>query len=313
MFSQQIVVVSKKNADVTLYSKALKYFKHKKICYSAVEALQLLEENPAFVVIVDAELDDMRGVELAEAIRDIDSERSHFTYTVLLEGTCSEEIQLGLATHVDAWCPAGDKIMIRQITLAGARLSKQINEISAQNDMLKSQCDVLQRGQLLDPLTGLGNRKYAEQILKDSIRQIESRGGAVCFLMIAIDNYQELLNKRDQRIADQLVIAVSERIQQLVRPMDIVTYFDEGQFALVLLQPTIENCSAECYQRIYDGVRLKSFKTALGFQTAKIAMSICASEAQTGPPQMNTLIDTAMSNLNQASISDEIIVSHLYV
>ena len=129
MFSQQIVVVSKKNADVTLYSNALKYFKHKKICYSAVEALQLLEENPAFVVIVYAELDDMRGVELAEAIRDIDSERSHFTYTVLLEGTCSEETQLGLTTHVDAWCPAGDEIMIRQITLAGARLSKQINEI----------------------------------------------------------------------------------------------------------------------------------------------------------------------------------------
>lgn len=313
MFSQQILVVSRPNADVTLYSNALKFFKHKKICYSAVEALQLLEEKPAFVAIIDAELDDMRGVELAEAIRDIDSERSHFTYTVLLESTCSEEIQLGLATHIDAWCPTNDEIMIRQIALAGARLSKQINEISNQNNVLKGQCDVLQRGQLLDPLTGLGNRKYAEQILRDSIRQIESRGGAVCFLMIAINNYQELVDKHDQRIANELVVAVSERIQHLVRPRDIVTYFDEGQFALVLLQPTIEHCTADCYQRIYDGVRLKSFKTALGFQTAEIAMSICASEAETGPPNMNTLIETAKSNLNQAHISNKVIVTHLSV
>ena len=255
----------------------------------------------------------MRGVELAEAIRDIDSERDHFTYTVLLDAECTEEIQLGLATHVDAWCPAKDEIMIRQMALAGARLSKKINELSRQNTTLQNQCDVLQLGQLLDPLTGLGNRKYAEQILKDSIRQIESRGGAVCVLMIAVNNYQDLLDKHDQRIANELIVAVSERIQHLVRPMDIVTYFDEGQFALILIQPTIEDCTAECYKRIYDGVRLKNFKTALGFLNADIAMGICASEAETGPPNMNTLIETAKSNLNQANISDEVVVSHLSI
>ena len=131
--------------------------------------------------------------------------------------------------------------------------------------------------------------------------------------MLAINNYQELLDKYDQRIANELVVAVSERIRHLVRPMDIVTYFEEGRFALVLLQPTIEHCTAECYKRIYDGVRLKSFKTALGFLTPDIAMSICASEAETGPPNMNTLIDTAQRNLNQANISNEVVVSHLSV
>ena len=266
MFSQQNVVVSIPNADVTLYSNALKFFKHKKTSYSGVEAQQLLEEQPAFEVIIDAQLDHMRGVELAEVIRNINSDRNHFTYAVMLESVCSEDIQLGLATHINAWCQTNDKIMIRQIALVQARLSKHINEISVQNNALKRQCDVLLRRQLLDPLTGLDNRKYVEKFLQDSICQIEAKGGAICLLIIAINNHQELIDKYDQRVANELALAVSERIPHLVRPMHIVTYFDEGQFALLLLQPTMEQCSAAYYQRIYDGVSFKNFKAALGFK-----------------------------------------------
>lgn len=313
MPSKQIVVVSKPNADVTLYRNALSLFNNKKIYYSAFEALQWLEENPGSVIIIEAELDDMTGLELAEAIKDIDAERNHFSYTLLLEKTGSKAVQIELAIHVDGWCPVKDEIMIQRMTLAGARISEQINGLSARNSLLQSQCDALQYGQLLDPLTGLGNKQYAEQILKDSIRQVESRGGAVCFLMLSINNYQELFDKHDKRIAYELVVAVSKRIRRLVRPMDIVTYFEEGKFAVILLQPTLEQCTAECYQRIYDGVRLKSFQTALGFLTPDIAMSICASEAETGPPNMETLIDTAKHNLNQANISNQVVVSHLSV
>ena len=272
-----------------------------------------MEENPGSVIIIEAELDDMTGLELAEAIKDIDAERNHFSYTLLLEKTGSKAVQIELAIHVDGWCPVKDEIMIQRMTLAGARISEQINGLSARNSLLQSQCDALQYGQLLDPLTGLGNKQYAEQILKDSIRQVESRGGAVCFLMLSINNYQELFDKHDKRIAYELVVAVSKRIRRLVRPMDIVTYFEEGKFAVILLQPTLEQCTAECYQRIYDGVRLKSFQTALGFLTPDIAMSICASEAETGPPNMETLIDTAKHNLNQANISNQVVVSHLSV
>lgn len=313
MLSKQIVVVSKPNADITLYSGALAAFKHKKICYSAVEALQLLEENPGFVVIIEAELEDMTGVELAEAIKDIDSDRNHFSYTLLLDKTCREDVRLGFAQCVDGWCPAKDEVMIRQMTLAGARISEKINALSTQTSQLQNRCDILQHGQLLDPVTGLGNKQYAEQKLNDSIRQIASRGGAVCLLMLAINNYQELSVKYEERIANELVIAVSDKLRHLVRPMDTVAYFGEGLFALVLLQPTIEQCTAACYQRIYDGVRLKSFQTTLGFLTPDIAMSICASEAETGPPNMGTLIDTAKRNLAQANISNQVVVSHLSV
>jgi GGDEF domain-containing protein len=129
--------------------------------------------------------------------------------------------------------------------------------------------------------------------------------------MMVVTNFDEFVKSYDQRIADELVIAVAEKINHLVRPLDIVTYVENGQFALILVQPSIEHCTAECYQRIYDGVRLKSFPTAAGFLPANIAMSICASHALNGPPSTTQLFDGALEGLKEAQTTDKVVVNHL--
>ncbi|MFT7688931.1 MAG: sigma-B regulation protein RsbU (phosphoserine phosphatase), partial [Candidatus Azotimanducaceae bacterium] len=110
---------------------------------------------------------------------------------------------------------------------------------------------------------------------------------------------------------DELIVSVSEKLQHLIRPMDIVTYYGPGKFALVLLQPSIEHCTAECYKRIFDGVRLKSYKTAAGFLPANIAMSLCASHAENGPPNPQLLIESAQKHSELAYQSNAIYVHHL--
>ena len=193
----------------------------------------------------------------------------------------------------------------------GCRLSNQINSLQDLNKELNTSNQILQKGQLLDPLTGLGNRRYAEQILSDSIRQIESRGGAVCFLLISVHNHQETIDSYDENIANELIVSISEKIQHLIRPMDIVTYYGPREFALVLLQPSIEHCKADCYKRIFDGVRLKSYQTAVEFLPANIAISLRASHAENGPPNPQILIESAQRNSEAAFQSDAIYVHHL--
>ena len=172
-------------------------------------------------------------------------------------------------------------------------------------------CSDLRKGQLQDPLTGLGNREFADQALRDHIRQIDSRGGAVCLVMISVDNYEEVKETYDTNIAGELIMSVSDRIQNLVRPLDVVTYFSPGLFALVLLQPSIENCTAECYERIFDGVRLKSYTTTAGFQPVTIGMSICAANAEGGPPNPDRMIDIATRRLPESVNTETIVVHHI--
>jgi diguanylate cyclase (GGDEF)-like protein len=310
MFDHQIIIVRHPDSDPTPYERALAKFSRLKIATSAVDALQFLEDSPAHVAIVETQCADMSGIEIAEAIRDIDEDANHFTYICLVGDEIEEALTQAAVETVDLHIKQADTTLTA-ITLAGQRIAGRINALGALNVELREKNFELQKGQLLDPLTGLGNMRMAEQSLDDSIRQIESRGGAVCVLILAVTNLNDVIAQYDQRIGDELIQAVAEKIKHLVRPLDIVTYIEDGRFAMILLQPSIEHCTAECYQRIYDGVRLKTFKTAAGFVSADIAMSICASHAENGPPAPETLLNGAATGLFEAVRNSKVVVNHL--
>ena len=310
MFDNPIIIVLHPDTDSTPFEKGLGKFTKLTFSRSAVDALQLMEDSPAHVAIVESQCIDMSGIELAEAIRDIDNEVNHFTYICLFGDESAEALVQASVETVDAYLPKPDARLIANV-LAGQRLAARVNDLTYLNVDLQDRNFELQKGQLLDGLTGLGNMRMAEQSLNDSIRQIESRGGAVCVLILAVTNLDKILSRYDQRIANDLIIAVAEKIKHLVRPLDIVTHIEDGRFALILVQPTIEQCTADCYQRIYDGVRLKSYKTAAGFLDADIAMSICASHAENGPPSPESLLSGAADGLVEAVRAERVIVNHL--
>ena len=315
MLKQPVAIILNRESDEHLFADALTDCSAKQVYKGAVKALQGLEENPAHVIIIQSPLDDMSDIEIAEAIQEINADRQHFSYLIIVGKHPNAAVLNGLEACVDAFIPVDDQPeqlrMLAQQIKAGARAASTINNLTTETRDLQTRCTVLEQNQLIDPLTGLGNRRLAEQTLSDSVRQIESRGGAVCFLMVSVENYPDVIAQYDQKMADQLIIAVSKKIQQLVRPMDIVTYFEPGRFALVLIQPSIEQCSAQSYQRIYDGVNLKSYNTPVGYLPANIGMRICASEAHSGPPNVQVIIRTAQQNLDNAFESDKILVKHL--
>lgn len=310
MYDHHLVIVKNSDSSDEYYLKALDEFPNKRICEGAAYALQELGRSPADVVIAEMDLDEMSGIELAEAIRDIDADRSRFTYIILVADDMSEEIQRAFARSVDAWAHMGDDILV-SLAIAGARVAEHVGELAAARNALLEEREQLQKGQLLDPLTGLGNRQFLEQTLQTCVRQIESRGGAVCFILISVDNYEETLNRFDKTIADQLIIEVAEQLRHLVRPLDTTSYFGSGQFAMVLLQPSIKQCVASSYQRIYDRVRHKSYTTAAGYLPVRLAMSICGTEADTGAPAPDAIIRTAQENLVKSRNTQQIVVVHM--
>ncbi|MFP6809390.1 MAG: diguanylate cyclase [Pseudomonadales bacterium] len=307
-----IVVVKGANSILDFFDHELIQFPNNRVCYGAVNALQILEDAPAGVVITEVNVGDMNGIELAESIRDIDQDREHYTYIILIGAVNPRVVETeSFRDNVDVITGTKRVDVLKHLISSGSRISKQINDLSSSQASLQRLCNDLRKGQLLDPLTGLGNRSFAEQTLNDTIRQVESRGGAVCFLMISIQNYETVKDTYDTTIAGELVLSVSDRIQALVRPLDMVTYYAPGQFALILIQPSIEQCTAECYERIYQGVKLKSYSTSAGFQEVEIAMSICAGTAERGPPKVNTMMETALGNLERSHQQDTIVVEHI--
>jgi len=312
MFDQPIVFVKSGTSNLDFFDDELKEFSNRKIYDGAVDALLKLEPTPANVVICETDTGEMTGIEFAEAIRDIDLDRNHFTYIILIGVLTPEVVESeAFRNNVDVITSTARPDLLKHLIIAGCRISKQMNDLSSSRMALARLCRQLRKGQLLDPVTSLGNRSFAVQTLQDSIRQVESRGGAVVFLIISIQNYDAVKKDHGAKIADELVVSIADRIQALVRPMDAVTYFAPGQFALILIQPSIDQCTVECYQRLYEGVKLKSYTTAAGFQSIELAMSICAGTANTGPPNEEIIISTAIDKLDESIQNDCIVITHI--
>lgn len=282
-------------------------------CGDAIGALQHLETNPAHIVIAEVEMTDMDGFELASNLREIERSEGRYSYIILIaEQGVHKKIKLTWQSKVDAIIEK-ESLPFRLIpqVMSGERVSSQVNSLLTENMTLKLRCDQLEVGQLLDPMTGLGNRQQAVRGMEDTIKQIEARGGALALLMINIRNLAALEQEHNAEVVEELIVGLASKIKRLVRPLDLVTYFGDGMFAVVMQHNRLEDCAASSYERIYNGVALKHFQTKAGFINPNIVIGACGASAETGPPKIDTIIDTAIANLDTAENSGELTVSVL--
>ncbi len=99
MFDLPVVLVKGQKSNLDFFDDVLIKFTNCLVYSGAVNALQALEDAPANVVIMETDVDEMTGIELAEAIRDIDEDRNHFTYIILIGAINPEPVSY---THSDA-------------------------------------------------------------------------------------------------------------------------------------------------------------------------------------------------------------------
>ena len=269
-------------------------------CKDAISALQQMDKDTPYVLIMDAEMPDMDGYELAAAVRDIERSENRFTYIVLVvEESVHDKVEFTWQANVDAILTTENTPfrLVPQV-MSGERISIQMNHLHKQNNTLQNKCGDLEAGQMLDPLTGLGNRRQAMRGMDDIIRQIEARGGAIAVVLVKIMDIKSHLGSHGEKITEELIVAVGEKIRRLVRPMDIVTYFDQGTFAVVMKHESLEHCKPSSYQRIMDSLAVKSFQTRAGFLDPDIRIGVCGASAETGPPKTAYLIKNAIENLS---------------
>ena len=154
--------------------------------------------------------------------------------------------------------------------------------------------------------TGLGNQRYLKQKLADSIRQVESRGGAVCYMLIGLPELAELGHKHGQSFQNELLHGVARRLQQLVRPLDVLARIDDQHFALITLLDNLQECSPGSFKRLHEGLNLKAFKTSEGFITLKAGISLVALDAKGLPIDGEQIMAHALRQLPSAYVSGRV-------
>jgi diguanylate cyclase (GGDEF)-like protein len=275
---------------------------------SAAEALRLLEQRPASVLLADWLMPEMDGLELTSKVRQLDEMANHYTYIILLTGKEGDNVLIeAFDRGVDDFISKSE--MNEQLVprvYAADRLCNTLQRLLQENRLLTENISSLERQNLVDALTGLGNPRYLQQKMQDSLRQIESRGGALCYLLIGLQDGAELRRQYGQEFYSELLRSVARRLQQLVRPLDVLVYQGADQFGLLTILDDLHECSPTSFKRLHEGLNLKAFKTSEGFISLKAGISLVGLDSTALPITPASILDQAQKRLTHAHQSGRI-------
>ncbi|WP_028239702.1 GGDEF domain-containing response regulator [Stutzerimonas azotifigens] len=280
---------------------------------SAAEALAQLEQRPASVLLADWLMPEMDGLQLTTRVRQLDEMTDHYTYIVLLTGREGDNI-LGEAFDHGVDDFISKSVMNEQLVprvYAGDRLCGTLQRLLQEKRMLTESIASLEQRNLVDPVTGLGNARYLVRKLSDSLRQIEFRGSAVCYLQIGLPDAAALRKRHGDACYEELLHGIARRLQQLVRPLDVVARLDDNHFGLLTLLDDLQECAPSSFKRLHEGLNLKAFKTSEGFITLKAGISMIGLDAKALPITPEDIMQRAAALLPDAYVTGRIVPQRL--
>jgi len=103
-----------------------------------------------------------------------------------------------------------------------------------------------------DPLTGLFNRRYLDQILYGEIAHARQNGSLVGILMADVDHFKKINDNYGHKAGDLMLQAVGNLMKKCVRSADIVCRYGGEEFVIVMpgaSAPTVSKCAEEIRAR----------------------------------------------------------------
>lgn len=109
------------------------------------------------------------------------------------------------------------------------------------------------RQALHDSLTGLANRTLFLDRLELALRRLERRASSVAVLFLDLDRFKVANDSLGHYCGDELLVAVGERLCDLLRPSDTVARLGGDEFAL-LCEETNERDAVTVAERILEAI-----------------------------------------------------------
>jgi diguanylate cyclase (GGDEF)-like protein len=126
---------------------------------------------------------------------------------------------------------------------------------------------ILRNLAMIDPLTGLYNRRFAEQRLAAEVARSERRGHPLTVLTLDLNNFKEINDTYGHPAGDQVLQEFASRLNKVIRGSDLAVRLGGDEFLVVLPE-----CTLGQLKLVLE--RLRSFE--LEWQGQKIPVTFSA-------------------------------------
>ncbi len=130
------------------------------------------------------------------------------------------------------------------IANSNAKVAEQVKEQTAElselNQQLRQQEGVLKKLAFYDGLTGLANRVFIQEQLKQLLIQSKRNKTKVSVLFLDLDDFKPINDEHNHKVGDEVLKIIADRLQATLRDSDVVGRLGCDKF-LVLLESTRED------------------------------------------------------------------------
>jgi diguanylate cyclase (GGDEF)-like protein len=180
---------------------------------------------------------------------------------------------------------SGEKQVVGAIAIEGAQ-PRDVRAEDAKNLRLLGalaeaaletvwQIEEITRRATIDPLTGLYNRGYFENILRLVVTETERFGGGSSLVMIDLDHFKQVNDTYGHPAGDAVLKAVAEILSIRKRAVDSAFRYGGEELALLLPRTELDG-AAELAERLREAVEIKRIE----WQGALIPITISCGVAE---------------------------------
>jgi two-component system cell cycle response regulator len=235
------------------------------------EALFRAAETSPDLVIVSLDLENFDALRLCSQLRSL--ERTRTTPVLALAGREERtRILRGLDLGVNDYVlrPVDRNELI-------ARVRTQLRRkryVDALRDNVQNAIELA----AMDPLTGLGNRRFFEKQLAEALERAAHGGRSVSLMMIDVDHFKQINDQYGHEAGDHVLRSLAQRIKGVLRRTDPVCRYGGEEF-LALLPDTPLVSATRVAERVRTMVESTPFRLGAGSaQLIPVTISIGLAE-----------------------------------
>lgn len=129
----------------------------------------------------------------------------------------------------------------KSVREANERLEKQLANSSSEVDTLRRNIEHIQQEAMLDPLTGVKNRKTFDLEIERLIRESKEGGEPLAVVMADVDHFKKFNDKWGHQTGDHVLRLVADVMNANIKGQDVLARYGGEEFAIILPGTSLAN------------------------------------------------------------------------
>ena len=128
---------------------------------------------------------------------------------------------------------------------------------------------------ILDPLTGLHNRRFGEERLKEEIARAERNSDALAVLLLDLDYFKEINDQHGHAAGDLALKAFSRKLRKAIRAVDVPVRLGGDEFLIILPECPRENVDVILSRIGSPQIEFNGETITIGYSVGRSHYQVC--------------------------------------